>query len=369
MEYVPHGDLAQYIKTTPNALRESREVTKQLLTGLSVLHSRHICHRDLKPQVSVLDSARCLEPNCDIHEAQNVLLASLTPIKVKLADFGISKSTAGTDLRTRVGTANYMAPEQLGLLPANLRQRNEYTTAVDMWALGFMVHELLTGKTPFLETTVQMMSSGYPTEAEEGAIDMRLMLQFCDGLARLPLEPLQAIDAPRSAIQFIRRLVVPDPRARPTPAEALLDPWIASQQSSPSRGVGLRVSVMPGQPQPISRNNDPNYLDPPPPGIPAVSQQTPNDGVRSPRHKSTPNMPLRYPSPPPNWWANYFSNLKGIPGGGELTPSYPRLPMDPDDEVSSGSKQDIAVPSETSHLSGSPDLNTVRKTWNESNED
>lgn len=55
MEYVPHGDLAQYIKTTPNAQRDSREVTKQLLAGLSVLHSRHICHRDLKPQVGVLE--------------------------------------------------------------------------------------------------------------------------------------------------------------------------------------------------------------------------------------------------------------------------------------------------------------------------
>lgn len=369
MEYVPHGDLAQYIQTTPNALRESREVTKQLLMGLSVLHSRHICHRDLKPQVSVLDSARCLEPNIDIHDAQNVLLASLTPIKVKLADFGISKSTAGTDLRTRIGTANYMAPEQLGLLPANLRQRNEYTTAVDMWALGFMVHELLTGKTPFLETTVEMMSSGYPTEAEEGAIDMRLMLQFCDGLARLPLEPLHAIDAPGVAVQFIKRLVVADPRARPTATEALLDPWIACLQPSPSHEVDLRASVLPGQPQPISRNNHPNYIGAPPPHILAVAQQTPNDGVRSPRHRSTPNMPSRYPSPPPNWWANYVSNLNVIPGRGELTPSYPRLPIDPDDEVSSGSKQDIAAPSDISHLSGPPDLNTVRKTWNESTED
>lgn len=51
MEYVPHGDLAAYIKTTPNEQREAREVTRQLLTGLAMLHSRHICHRDLKPQV------------------------------------------------------------------------------------------------------------------------------------------------------------------------------------------------------------------------------------------------------------------------------------------------------------------------------
>lgn len=54
MEYVPHGDLAEYIKATPGAQHESREVTKkQLLAGLSVMHSCHICHRDLNPRVSI----------------------------------------------------------------------------------------------------------------------------------------------------------------------------------------------------------------------------------------------------------------------------------------------------------------------------
>lgn len=51
MEYVPHGDLAAYIQATPAAQRDARGVTEQLLMGLSVLHSLHICHRDLKPQV------------------------------------------------------------------------------------------------------------------------------------------------------------------------------------------------------------------------------------------------------------------------------------------------------------------------------
>lgn len=54
MEYVPHGDLAAYIKTTSVEQRDARAVTNQLLNGLSVLHSRHICHRDLKPQVRIL---------------------------------------------------------------------------------------------------------------------------------------------------------------------------------------------------------------------------------------------------------------------------------------------------------------------------
>lgn len=52
MEYIEHGDLAQYIdKHHPQAVAEVKEITKQILNGLVVMHSRGICHRDLKPQV------------------------------------------------------------------------------------------------------------------------------------------------------------------------------------------------------------------------------------------------------------------------------------------------------------------------------
>lgn len=52
MEYIEHGDLAQYIATHGDqAKRDAREITSQVLEGLAVLHERRICHRDLKPQV------------------------------------------------------------------------------------------------------------------------------------------------------------------------------------------------------------------------------------------------------------------------------------------------------------------------------
>lgn len=53
MEYAPHGDLAAYIKTTPDGQRDAQGIARQLLLGLSVLHNRNICHRDLKPQVRI----------------------------------------------------------------------------------------------------------------------------------------------------------------------------------------------------------------------------------------------------------------------------------------------------------------------------
>lgn len=53
MEYIAHGDLAQYIDNhREKAVNEVKEITRQILSGLVVMHSRQICHRDLKPQVS-----------------------------------------------------------------------------------------------------------------------------------------------------------------------------------------------------------------------------------------------------------------------------------------------------------------------------
>lgn len=50
MEYIEGGDLSKYIKD-PIIRTEAQEITKQLLQGLSIMHERRICHRDIKPKV------------------------------------------------------------------------------------------------------------------------------------------------------------------------------------------------------------------------------------------------------------------------------------------------------------------------------
>lgn len=55
MEYIPHSDLSEYITRRPEeAKAEAKNIAKQILAGLVILHGRQICHRDLKPQVSML---------------------------------------------------------------------------------------------------------------------------------------------------------------------------------------------------------------------------------------------------------------------------------------------------------------------------
>lgn len=60
MEYMEYGDLSRYIKDL--RLVEAKEVTRQILEGLEVLHGQGICHRDLKPAVGLTDLVHRVSP-------------------------------------------------------------------------------------------------------------------------------------------------------------------------------------------------------------------------------------------------------------------------------------------------------------------
>lgn len=97
MEYVKYGDLSRLIANQTMSERTSSDITRQLLEGLKIMHANKVCHRDLKPQ--------------------NILVASLSPIKVKITDFGVSKRAVdGPSFQTQVGTSSYMAPKVWGFL-------------------------------------------------------------------------------------------------------------------------------------------------------------------------------------------------------------------------------------------------------------
>ncbi|HJZ54100.1 MAG TPA: serine/threonine-protein kinase, partial [Gemmataceae bacterium] len=139
MELVDGGNLAQKLTTAPPPVRRAAELVASLADAVAVAHSAGIVHRDLKPA--------------------NVLL---TPDGIpKISDFGLARRVAGEERLTwngtAVGTPSYMAPEQAS------GNTGRIGTATDVYGLGAVLYELLTGRPPFrggtaLETFQQVLS-------------------------------------------------------------------------------------------------------------------------------------------------------------------------------------------------------------------
>ena len=123
MEYVDGKNLKQIIKRrTKLTLFEVIDIMKQLTDGIAVAHDSFIIHRDIKPQ--------------------NILM--LDNGLVKITDFGIAvalNSTQLTQTNSVMGSVHYLPPEQAAGKGATVKS--------DIYSLGIMMYELITGKLPF----------------------------------------------------------------------------------------------------------------------------------------------------------------------------------------------------------------------------
>jgi class 3 adenylate cyclase len=129
MEYFPLGDLRQRMKAGTVDQDTALQYIKQTAAGLGAIHDVGIVHRDLKPDNLML--------------RQDGTLA--------LADFGIAKQVSMKITDTGdgdiVGTPYYLSPEQALGQPVDAR--------CDMYSLGVLAHELLTGRKPYLASSAQ----------------------------------------------------------------------------------------------------------------------------------------------------------------------------------------------------------------------
>jgi hypothetical protein len=141
MEFVDGPSLAGLLKTSgPLPLDRAAAIITEVLSGLGFAHANGIVHRDVKPS--------------------NVIVPVIGPVKI--ADFGIARTDASdlTVIGDVLGTPAYMAPEQLRGDPVDSRS--------DLFAVGVMFFEVLTGVKPFRGKTIvenlSLMERGGPAD-------------------------------------------------------------------------------------------------------------------------------------------------------------------------------------------------------------
>ncbi|XP_030903788.2 serine/threonine-protein kinase ULK1 isoform X3 [Melopsittacus undulatus] len=136
MEYCNGGDLADYLHTMRTLSEDTIRLFLQQIAGaMKMLHSKGIIHRDLKPQNILLSYAggRKSNPN---------------NIRIKIADFGFARYLQNNMMAaTLCGSPMYMAPEVI--------MSQHYDAKADLWSIGTIIYQCLTGKAPFQASSPQ----------------------------------------------------------------------------------------------------------------------------------------------------------------------------------------------------------------------
>jgi serine/threonine protein kinase len=218
MELVSGGSLARHLDGTPLNPRAAAELVETLARAVHAAHQCGIVHRDLKPANILLASASN-EP--DDASANGLRKPGYRPVP-KISDFGLAKDITPEAMekaeRTRSGTImgspSYMAPEQAQARSAAVGP------ATDVYSLGAILYELVTGRPPFraetaLDTVLQVL-------LEEPVSPRRLQPKVPHDLETICLTCLRKEHQRRYAssealAEDLRRFLAGEPiRARPT---------------------------------------------------------------------------------------------------------------------------------------------------------
>ncbi|RMY50478.1 hypothetical protein D0865_06885 [Hortaea werneckii] len=177
LEFAGKGELYKHLRKAskfPEPLAAS--YIAQMASALKYLHKKHVMHRDIKPE--------------------NILVGLHG--EVKISDFGWSVHAPNNRRNTMCGTLDYLPPEMIK--PG--REENWYSEKVDLWSLGVLTYEFLTGEAPFEDTPVM-------TQRRIARGEMTIPKFLSD-----------------EARDLIKRLLVLDPEKRLSLDEVERHPWI-----------------------------------------------------------------------------------------------------------------------------------------------
>ncbi|KZV99730.1 mitogen-activated protein kinase [Exidia glandulosa HHB12029] len=206
-------DMHRVIRTQDLSDDHAQYFIYQTLRALKALHSADVIHRDLKPSNLLLNA------NCDL----------------KVADFGLARSVktaepSGTEtgfMTEYVATRWYRAPEIMLTF-------KQYTKAIDVWSVGCILAEMLSGKPLFPgrdyhhQLTLILDVLGTPTLDEFYAITTRRSRDYIRALPFRRKRPFQTLfpNANPLAIDFLTKTLTFDPKKRITVEQALEHPYL-----------------------------------------------------------------------------------------------------------------------------------------------
>ncbi|CCM03267.1 uncharacterized protein FIBRA_05395 [Fibroporia radiculosa] len=206
-------DMHRVIRTQDLSDDHAQYFIYQTLRALKALHSADVIHRDLKPSNLLLNA------NCDL----------------KVCDFGLARSVktaepSGTEtgfMTEYVATRWYRAPEIMLTF-------KQYTKAIDVWSVGCILAEMLSGKPLFPgrdyhhQLTLILDVLGTPTLDEFYAITTRRSRDYIRALPFRKRKPFTQLfpNASALAVDFLTRSLTFDPKKRITVEEALAHPYL-----------------------------------------------------------------------------------------------------------------------------------------------
>lgn len=206
-------DMHRVIRTQDLSDDHAQYFIYQTLRALKALHSADVIHRDLKPSNLLLNA------NCDL----------------KVCDFGLARSVktaepSGTEtgfMTEYVATRWYRAPEIMLTF-------KQYTKAIDVWSVGCILAEMLSGKPLFPgrdyhhQLTLILDVLGTPTLDEFYAITTRRSRDYIRALPFRKRRPFATLfpNANPLAVDFLTKTLTFDPKKRATVEEALAHPYL-----------------------------------------------------------------------------------------------------------------------------------------------